>query len=111
MVLPGLRNKIIKPLKGQENAFYSVINAICNHFQLTEDELFSHNSKERYVYPRHITFYILKKYLLLSPETIASVFNKDRTTVSANIKRLKDLMETESSTMREVVSIEESIFS
>lgn len=54
-----------------------IINAVCDVFPVTSEELFSDGRPERLVWPRHVAMYYADKFNVMSTRAIGPYFRRD----------------------------------
>jgi chromosomal replication initiator protein len=87
----------------------SVIEKVCEYFEINRKDLESKSRKRVFVEPRQIVYYLLAKYSDSSIIVIARYFNRDHTTVIHGRCQIYDLMETDNVFRAEVMKVEELI--
>jgi len=81
-------------IKHEEEVVKSLDSAICNRFEISQDQLYSHGRKKEVVNARRLYFWILMS-MNINPVKIAELTGFDRTTVYFHGKRAPDYIKTE----------------
>lgn len=61
--------------------FMSIVDAVCEVFEVTEDELMCHNRARRLTYPRFATYYLAWLYTKRSLTSVGMAMGRDHTTI------------------------------
>jgi hypothetical protein len=61
--------------------FVSIIDAVCEVFEVTEDELMCHNRARRLTYPRFAAYYLAWLYTKRSLTSVGMAMGRDHTTI------------------------------
>jgi len=61
--------------------FSSIIDAVCEVFGVTEDELMCHNRARRLTYPRFAAYYLAWLYTRRSMSSVGIAMGRDHTTI------------------------------
>jgi chromosomal replication initiation ATPase DnaA len=65
---------------------------ICNHFDVTMDDIRSISREREVINPRFCYSWIAKKYLLMSNAEVGEILNRDRTTIISQISAMENLV-------------------
>ena len=85
---------MISPNKKKQITSGMIVNAVCEHFGLTQSEICSQKRDRKYVYPRMIAMYLCRSLTDDALSSIANALNrKDHTTVINSIRRIEADME------------------
>lgn len=75
-----------------------IVDIVADHFNLTQQEIYSKNRSNKIAYPRQIAMYMCRKYLGMSLTDIGkSIGDKDHTTVMHAVKKIEEDLKTDSS--------------
>ena len=69
-----------------------LMNVVCEHFRISEEDLMSSRRNKEIVMPRQITMYLCREVLNMKQETIGRLLHKDHSTVIYGIKKVHDDM-------------------
>lgn len=61
--------------------FMSIVDAVCEVFEVTEDELMCHNRARRLTYPRFAAYYLAWLYTKRSLTSVGMAMGRDHTTI------------------------------
>lgn len=72
-----------------------IINVVCNYFSVDKANVLGKKRDDKTIQVRHISIYLIRKYIFLSFPKIGEIFKKDHTTIlhafsSINYKATKD---------------------
>jgi len=87
----------------------SVIEKVCEYFEISRKDIESKCRKRVFTEPRQIVYYLLTKYSRSSITAIADYFDRDHTTVIHGTSHIGDLIESDNVVRSEVLKIEELI--
>lgn len=73
-----------------------IIEIIAEHFNISVNDIKSEKKDKRFALPRQMGMYLTKKYTNSTSSAIAEAFGKDHSTVSYGIKKIEELIETNS---------------
>ena len=80
-----------------------IMDVVCEHFQLSSDELLSERRNAKYAYPRKITMYLCREMTTEPYQSIASLLHrKDHTTVISAVRSIEKDLEVSEETRRDV---------
>lgn len=97
-VFPGL---LQKPVLSPEN----IMEAICQHFNVTQKAVTGRGNVSKLVYCRHLYCYLCRRLLKVTLEEAGRVIRRDYTTVINSVRRMNNFLDTEESTRDEVITI------
>ena len=101
---------VITPDKGRRLTAEDIIGAVCEHFQMTPEELKSSKRNTEYVYPRKIAMYLCRSMTDMPLQSIASnLGRKDHTTVMNACQSIEREMEVSTDTARDVDILKKKI--
>lgn len=69
-----------------------IVKIVCTHFEITEAKIRMQRSFKRYVFPRQILFYILKRQFNFTFCEIGREFNLDHSTIMHSVKRITNFI-------------------
>lgn len=76
--------------KNKELTKEKIVSVVADYFNITSDDILGHSRESKYVFPRHISFYLIDSLLSLTKSSIASYFGgRDHTTVLSAIKKIE----------------------
>lgn len=83
---------------------------VSDFFNVPLEKIYSESKKSKFVTPRSIIQYLLKKYTDLSLLAISKqVKRNDHSTAISNIKRVNDLIDTDLDYKNKIIQIEKTI--
>jgi len=77
------------------DAINQVINVVCEHFRLSQEQIIEQSRRRKIVEARQIAIYLLCQKKVSQP-CIAKYFGKDRTTIIHSRDVVKDMMKVDS---------------
>ena len=86
-----------------------IIDEICETYKVTISDLKSPSRKWIIVEPRHVIFYLARRYTRLSLNDIGGEFNRDHATVLNGFRTVQDLIATDKTFKHKVESLESRI--
>ena len=86
-----------------------IISTVCDHLNLTGEEIKGKSRVKEHVYARHLIFYLFRKHTTLTLKSAGELFNRDHTTVLHALNNLQDIMDTEPAVKNEVELLEAKI--
>jgi chromosomal replication initiator protein len=97
---------IISPDKGTNVTPDMIINTICEHFNVSREDIVSKKRSSEIVVPRQIAMYFLRKYEDLSLEQVGQFLgNRDHTTVMHGYDKIEEDIHTDSDLKSNVETI------
>lgn len=89
----------------------TVINVVCDHFNVSMSDIDNESRKRPYPYVRHIIMSFLKELSLPTLTQVGNVFHRDHTTVMSSIITLRDWYDTDDVIKKEVEYLKERVLS
>jgi chromosomal replication initiator protein len=87
-----------------------IITLSSDYFQIPATDLLGSSRKQEIVYPRQICWWLCKEVLKMSYEAIGTAFGgKNHTTIMHGIKKIKELIRTDSATARHVHALKKDL--
>lgn len=84
---------VVKVAKKDEAYAEEILQIVCDYYQISASSLLSKDRFRRLVVPRHVYFYLMKKYTNMTLKNIgAYAGKKDHTTVIHGVNQVVDLM-------------------
>ena len=80
--------KILGPVLDSQLNSKKIISRVCEHYKVDIEDIFSRNRKKECAFARHLCMYILKERSGHSLSRIATLFNRDHTSVIYGINRI-----------------------
>lgn len=84
-------------------------NFIFYKYGFTFDDLSCKSKKNKYVTPRHLSFYLLRKYTSFTHERVADLLNRDHSNVVTCVKKMNERMDVDLKYYKEIKEIEQEI--
>ncbi len=76
--------------KNKELTKEKIVKVVADYFNITTEDILGHSRENKFVFPRHIAFYLVDNLLSLTKSSIASFFGgRDHTTVLSAIKKIE----------------------
>ncbi|WP_108624398.1 DnaA ATPase domain-containing protein [Candidatus Similichlamydia epinepheli] len=91
--------------------FNTILDAVCRHFQVEQDEILGISQKKTTSTPRRVAMYLCRILLRLPLQKIGHVFKRDNTTVSISCKAISKLLLTDTNLREKVEEIKNSFLS
>jgi len=89
---------------------YNIISAVCGYYKVEYYDLTTKSRKRKFVEPRMIIIWLLRKYTNLSLKTIGAMFgNRDHSTMIYSAEAIKNLIDTDYRFLQKVRQIERTI--
>lgn len=89
---------------------YNIISAVCGYYKVEYYDLTTKSRKRKFVEPRMIIIWLLRKYTNLSLKTIGAMFgNRDHSTMIHSAEAIKNLIDTDYRFLQKVRRIERTI--
>ncbi len=82
-----------------------IIDAVCEFFAISPEELMSKSRAQRIAIPRHYAIYLMRAKTELSTTEIGRIFKRDHSTILHSEKTINNLREVEPSTERIITDI------
>lgn len=92
--VPGLKDRNKMPIRIKVDKEI-IIRTICEYFDIHRWQIESHKRDRKYVIPRQIAFYYLRRLTSLKCKQIGEILNRDHTTVIHSIEMVNDLSATD----------------
>lgn len=106
IALPGLRNEYKFPISLSDKSEF-IIQTVCDWFKVTREDLVSKNRKRKFVEPRQIAIFLVRRYTNLPVEEIGDKFGeRHHTTALHSTRTVQDLMSTNQDYRSTVQAIE-----
>ncbi len=87
-----------------------LLQVVLNHFKIKYSELVSQRRDAEVKLPRQLYCYLAKGYCGLTDQQIAEIINRDRTTATISIQKVKDMVDVEDAVYTEPLQqIEDAI--
>jgi chromosomal replication initiator protein len=80
--------KLLGPVLDSQLNSKKIINRVCDLYKVDIEDIFSRNRKKECAFARHLCMYILKERNGLSLSRIATLFNRDHTSVLYGINKI-----------------------
>ncbi|OUR97113.1 hypothetical protein A9Q84_12345 [Halobacteriovorax marinus] len=80
--------KILGPVLDRDINSKKIINRVCSYYKIDIEDLFSRSRKKEFSFPRHVCMYILKERNGFSLSRIATLFNRDHTSVLYGVNKI-----------------------
>lgn len=80
--------KILGPVLDSQLNSKKIITRVCDYYKVDIEDIFSRNRKKECAFARHLCMYILKERNGLSLSRIATLFNRDHTSVIYGINKI-----------------------
>ena len=115
-VIPGLKGVKV-PAKYFAMSYKikseDVINAVCETYELTVDQLRSKDRSRVFVEARHVTCWVLVKKMGMTLSEVGKTFlgGRDHTTVISSIRRFHDMYDTEEQFREKVDALVDNLMS
>jgi chromosomal replication initiator protein len=87
-----------------------IIERVCFEFGCTEEELLSDNRERRFVVARDTVAFLLRKHLGFTLKSIATLLNRDHSTILIALRRVDDLFFTKDSIAKVIKTIETNLY-
>lgn len=101
---------IIYPDAPKEITSELIIKTVCEHFNISLDEIKSTSRRTELVLPRHIAMYLCRTMTNDSQKSISRLFNKnDHTTVINAVNKITDIMSKDETTKNTIETIKKKI--
>lgn len=113
-IIQSLRREILRPkidITKNKAKWEDAIRSVCQIYDITPDDIYSHNRQQHIVYARHTFNYICRKTLRMSFESIARIINRDHSTVIHSVRQTQDLIEYDrqfASTYKQIIELLDS---
>ena len=72
-----------------------VIEVVAEHFHITSADILSSKKDKFIALPRQIAMYLSSEYTSYITQRVSESFKKDHSTVISNVKKIKELRETD----------------
>jgi chromosomal replication initiator protein len=95
----------LETYKARTPGFSDIAEAVCAHFDLTLDMLFSRRRDRRVARPRQIAMYLCIELTKHSPTQVSRVFKRDHTTVLHGRRAIEDLLRYGDDDVRDAVRL------
>ncbi len=79
----------------RQNSIASIMAAVCNHFDITENDLLSSRQPRHLVRPRHVAMYLCKAFTTANITVIGKKLRRDHTTVMHGLRKVEKDMHTD----------------
>lgn len=86
------RSPVVPELVGQARKIKEIV---CEHYQITWEQILNRDRKQVYALPRMIMQYLLMKYTKMGGRPISRVFKVGNCTIIGNYRTIQDRMETD----------------
>lgn len=83
-----------------------VIKVVTRYYKVTEDELKSKSRKSKFLEPRHVIMYLIRKLTRLSYELIGAIFNRDHSSVMHSCSKVINLFSVDKDFKEEIERLE-----
>ena len=101
---------VIYPDQVREVTPQLIIDIVCEHFNVSKDDITSKKRNSEYVMPRQIIMYLCKEMTELSLQNIGTILSKkDHTTVIHGIKQINSKMATDDDLRNKIEIIKKKI--
>lgn len=77
----------------RRDMFPQLIERVCRHYQVTEEELRGRSRKSEFVEPRQMIFYIAHNYYRIPCEEVGKRFNRHHTNVIYANRKYEDYLD------------------
>jgi chromosomal replication initiator protein len=95
-MIQSLKREILRPkidITRNKAQWEDVMRSICQIWDITPDDIYSHNRQQHVLYARHTFNYICRKTLRMSFESIGRIINRDHSTIIHSVRQTQDLIE------------------
>lgn len=97
-IYPGLniseREEFVKTLEFKP---LWIMETVAKYYHLSVDRMISNMRYTEYKVPRFIAAYFVKKHTALTPDQIAIIFKRERTTILHSVKQVQNWIDTNDS--------------
>lgn len=103
--VPGMKGIFGNPVSPKV-----IVEAVCNHFEITEWQIRYGGRKKAFVEARHVAVYLMKKKTRMSQNKISAYFGgKDHTIAIHGFKKIQGFIETYPEYKKEIENLMDSI--
>ncbi|MBK8398799.1 MAG: chromosomal replication initiator protein DnaA [Leptospiraceae bacterium] len=99
-----LENRLHK-IKDLDINHEKIIDTVCERYTQSKKDILSKSRKAEYIIPRHICMYLLFEVCNMNKTLIGRIFNTKHTTVISAINRVKEMIKTDLTFKKTVLSI------
>jgi chromosomal replication initiation ATPase DnaA len=95
-IIQGLRREILKPkidINKNNAKWEDAMRCVCQVYDITPDDIYSHIRKQHILYGRHTFNYICRKTIGMSLDSIGRIINRDHSTIIHSVRQTQDLIE------------------
>lgn len=89
----------------------TIIEKTAFYYQITENDILGNIKTKKIAVPRQVAMYLCRKILGMNYTEIAGAFHKDRSTVSSNIDKIEEILNTDSKIVSDIDYITKDIHS
>lgn len=103
-------NDVIYPNKAKEVTPKLILNTVAEHFGLSVNDISSKRRDKEFAVPRQIIMYLCRNMTTETYQNIAELLGKkDHTTVISGVKKIENMMETDSELKNKVETIKKKL--
>lgn len=87
----------------------TIISVVTKYFNIPKKQIISRSREWKYVYPRQVAMWLLRKEKQNTSTKVGELFKRDHATVLHGVKHITDLMFTDPEVRTDIQNIEELI--
>lgn len=103
------RESIRRRSKDAEMEVKHIIQTVCDHFKISEDQIFKQSRRAEIIKPRHIAAYLILSRRVCTVSDIAYIFNQHDSTVSGAERRCQNAIDTETDVYQDITAISQKL--